>query len=509
MLENIYMNKSLLQSFIELVSRRIGLHIRAQEVENFQSKLLLRLKLNGLAMAEDYFQLLASDSAESKVEWQKLAVMLTTGESYFFRDKQQLELIRKRVLPTLISKNEPNRTLRIWSAGCATGEETYSIAIILDELLAGKANWDIFILGTDINGEALAKAAKGSYTPWSFRMVDPDLQKRYFRQQKDMWVLDERIRKMVTFSKCNLVEDAFPSWESGRHTMDLILCRNVFIYFQPETTSRVVEKFIGTLNESGYLITGHGELSANDSKKFLNRIFHDQVFYQKSSDHGLQAAELMAAEKAKATQTPVQPSKLKTPKKSAVKEARNPKQESKIGSSAAQSPEPRERRPDISLLQTLLENGNYTAAIETARTILREDPQNSGAHLQMAQAYANTGDYDKAERHCRSALEIAPTTPDPYFLFAQLYEAKGDNDAAKTYLKKALYIKPDFIAAFLELGELYHKEADFKRAKKMYSTALELISLLPTGASLSQYGSISAGELLSHVTGRLAGLTDN
>jgi chemotaxis protein methyltransferase CheR len=446
--------------------------------------------------------MLKIDNAESSKEWKELISLLTTGESYFFRDKNQFSLIQNRILPELIKQRKKNRFLRIWSAGCSTGEEPYSIAIILNELLMDCKDWNVLILGTDVNEESIRKGEKGVYTPWSFRMLDNNLQRRYFKRRKETWKLDEEIQKMVKFGQCNLVKDTFPSWSSEIHDMDIILCRNVFIYFTTETISSVVEKFADTLNEGGYLITGHGELHTEDLKRFKTRVCDEQVVYQKLSDLVFRNGESSAKEEKKVPGTltgiaePTYRIKTKGKKtKKAIIEMK--KSETQIP--AIQSLQSGDRRPAISKVHSDLENANYSAAIEKARSIVEEFPDNFEAHFLMAQAYSNTGEYDKAVRSCRKAMDIEPTSPHPYFLLAQIVEATGRNDEAKDLLKKAIYLKSDFVAPYLELGKLYAKEEDTKRATKMFSSAMDLLKALQAETSIAPYHDITAGELLLHI----------
>ena len=147
-----------------------------------------------------------------------------SGETYFFRDQGQFDLLRLRLLPELIERRRGARILRLWSAGCASGEEAYSLAMLVDMLLPEHHSWDIFILGSDIDQTALAKARRGRYGQWSFRVAPPALQQRYFQHMGDEWALDERIRHMVTFRAVDLIDEPFPAGELCN--MDLILCRN-------------------------------------------------------------------------------------------------------------------------------------------------------------------------------------------------------------------------------------------------------------------------------------------
>ena len=251
------MEQALLQQFRQLIATHTGLQIREQEREALGKTLAVRAKSLQLRQPEQYYQLLETGSAQCKAEWKQLIVLLTNQESYFFRDKGQFTLLRDRILPELIKANRERRTLRLWSAGCSTGEEPHSLAMLVDQLLPQRNGWNICILGTDIKEAALEEARLGVYSPWSFRLVEPDLQQRYFKEQQTDYKLDARIRSMVTFRQGNLFKDQFPNTAAGFYDMDLILCRNVFIYFEWTAVSVVIDKFAGTLRDGGYLMTGH------------------------------------------------------------------------------------------------------------------------------------------------------------------------------------------------------------------------------------------------------------
>ncbi len=245
------MNKVLMHDFIRLISAHTGLHIRESDQEDLCKKIHARMKLLNFSVPEKYYQLLKSENNQSNSvleslyqrEWRELTLLLTTGETYFFRDQGQITLLKNRILPELIerrrkelsSKGEAKPSLRIWSAGCATGEEAYSLAILAKELISDCSQWNIRILGTDINSESIEKARRGSYNAWSFRMVKPELQMRYFHQRQTSWEIDKQIRTMVSFGSINLLKSSFPSYTLDIREMDLILCRNVFIYFDFNT----------------------------------------------------------------------------------------------------------------------------------------------------------------------------------------------------------------------------------------------------------------------------------
>lgn len=272
------------QLLIQLIAEQTGLDIKPQAQNALYEKLSGRMQALQLSSPELYYQLLNSQTSKSHQEWQYLIAQLTNLESYFFRDKEQFALLKNCILPELIQRNRSTRTLRICSAGCSTGEEVYSLAILLTELLPDLEQWNLVILGVDINSDALTKAKIGIYRPWSFRGVDLRIQQQYFQSVGDQYQIVSRISQLATFRTLNLVQTRFPQPETDLSDMDLILCRNVFIYFEKSAISHVLDKFYHTLKPLGYLLTGHAELYAQDLDQFQIKVFPESLIYQHPID---------------------------------------------------------------------------------------------------------------------------------------------------------------------------------------------------------------------------------
>lgn len=460
------MKEFTLQRIKELVSAHTGVSLCERDDEALKKMIHERLRLLKLSTPEEYCQLLDS-GADHRREQEQLSILLTTGETYFFRDKGQFALLRETILPELIERRKAERALRIWSAACASGEEAYSLAMLLNELLPQQADWNLFILGTDINAESIEKARRGFYSPWSFRMIEVGLQQKHFRPHKDAWQLDARIRGMVQFRVGNLLTDKFPDAVSDLHDMDLILCRNMFIYFEPDAVARIAAKLADTLAQGGYLITGHGELHARLVKGLRARMFPESVAYQKISDFGLRSAELKPT-------TPIMDWGL----------ARR----------LAVSPS--------TILRTGVANPNMTNVGVHAS----HQPAKSESAIQTPQSanetawqYANLGNLDKAAQSCREAIKIDRFHAEPYHLLALIAQERGDLAEAKSLLKQAIYLDPAFIAAYLELGEIYARENDAPRARKMRANARDILKTLPAETPVAAMGASTAGEILLYL----------
>ncbi|MBI4780764.1 MAG: protein-glutamate O-methyltransferase CheR [Oscillatoriophycideae cyanobacterium NC_groundwater_1537_Pr4_S-0.65um_50_18] len=271
------------QAFIQLIADQTGLEIKEHDQAALGEKIHQRMKALELNRPEYYYQLLVSHTVESEQEWQAFIVLLTNLESFFFRDQGQFSLLRKQILPQLIQRKQSQKILRLCSAGCSTGEEPYSLAILLKELIPDLEQWNLLILGVDINAVALEKAREGIYRSWSLRGVDQVILQKYFQLEDNQYRLNHEIKQMVSFETASLVKDPVFKPNSKLREMDLIICRNVFIYFETSAIAKVLEKFYKLLQPSGYLLTGHSELHEQNLDQFETKVFPESVIYQRSA----------------------------------------------------------------------------------------------------------------------------------------------------------------------------------------------------------------------------------
>lgn len=213
--------------------------------------------------------------------------MMTTNETYFFREDFQLRTFAQEILPEIRARKEREgrKRLRIWSAGCSTGEEPYTIAMLILELPAFQG-WEVEIIGTDISQRVLQSARKGVYGDASFRCTDPEYRRRYFTEVEGKFRVDDRVKSLVTISHLNLFDTSRVAL-IGK--MDAIFCRNVIIYFDLPAKKRVVETFFQRLNPEGFLLLGHSESLMNISNAFVLRHFTHDMVYQRPGSAPLEA----------------------------------------------------------------------------------------------------------------------------------------------------------------------------------------------------------------------------
>lgn len=519
------LNDSLMSCFILLIASYTGLHVREQDREALGSKILLRMKSLNLSVPQTYYHLLEADTNLSHREWNELIILLTISETYFLRDRGVFSLLRNRILPELILRHNHDRTLRIWSAGCSTGEEAYSIAILINELLPDWERWNILILGTDINISSISQAKRAIYSPWSFRLVDSEIQKRYFNKRNNGWELNEKIRKMVTFQHGNLRQDTFPSnpnfldiASSNIYNMDFIICRNVFVYFDNAAISNVLNKFSNTLNEGGYLLTGHAELQLVENLGSLKaKSFPESVIYQRceASQRNTSTPALKETVAAKGykfqanSPVPMRASAAVPPSSTSPLPSYFTPPPATMPAIVSISNEATVNRsePDNATLKTifneaeiLFQKKKYADALKKTEELLQQQPRHCGAYYLMSQIYANVGKYEKAIYYCKQALEVDSLSfLEPYYLLAHIAEEQGDIEQAKSWLKKIIYLVPSSVYAYLELALIYEIEKNTTKSQKMRSVALELLKRLPSSAQVDPRLGMTASELIDKV----------
>ena len=226
---------------------------------------------------------------KTNIEYEALLERLLTQETSFFRYPGVYEAFEKRVLPELHAKKfwKDPRTLRVWSAGCSTGEEPYSIAITIADALSFADAWKLEILATDVSRNALKRAERGVYTGRSLASVGEKQLAAHFAKVKESYQVKPRLRKMVTFAQMNLAAAVYV----GR--MDLIFCMNVLIYFSEERRRALVQRFYDSLEPGGYLFLGHSESISKMPVKFQAIVLNDCILYRKPTAEELPKPELV------------------------------------------------------------------------------------------------------------------------------------------------------------------------------------------------------------------------
>jgi chemotaxis protein methyltransferase CheR len=431
-----------LETVSRVIEKRSGLAFPPEKWPELRKGLAEAAAMLGLPDAREMADRFLSPSAPA--EWTALLLdRLTIGETYFFREPDALEGLEKQIIPDLIRKRKSgSRTLRIWSAGCSTGEEAYTLSILLLRAIPDIERWDVSVLATDLNTGSLKKAREGRYTAWSFRGTPEWVRTGYFHASGNQaWTIAPAVRKLVRFERLNLTTDTYPASWNGTAEIDLILCRNVLMYFAPDRVEKVLRGFNAALAPGGFLVVSANELSMSRFEGF-ERVDQGKAFcFRKLSD----ARRRSAAASDAATRPPSRriPAKTASPSPPAA------------GTSSA--PPARAGRP--------------VASAPAAAA-----PVDS---LAAARQAADAGRFDEAAMHCRVALEANPMDPAGYYLYGVVLQEKGDPTAAAREFRRAIYLDPDFVAPYVSLGNLLQASGNREEAKRQLSNALSILERYP------------------------------
>lgn len=260
----------------EVISEHCGIWFREDLAYLMERRLWPRLEVLGLGDFSDYYRYLRLDPSRF-AELEAVVDVLTTNETYFWREPRQLRAFEREIVPMLAASLDSRRTVRILSAGCSTGEEAYTIAALLHD--SGRfAGWKVEVIGVDIARRVVEAARIGAYRDHAFRSGDSERMRRWFRFRGGRWLVDDEIRRLVRFEQANLVD---PRGLAGIGRVDVVFCRNVMIYFDVPARQRVLRGFHRALREGGFLLLGHSESLLNASADF--ELFHlqEEMVYRK------------------------------------------------------------------------------------------------------------------------------------------------------------------------------------------------------------------------------------
>lgn len=467
-----------LEQLSRVVAEHLGLHFPPARWDDLRRGIQSIARERGFANARTCAQWLASATlTQGQVEM--LASHLTVGETYFFRDTHVFDALRERILPEWIAaRRGRDQRLRLWSAGCSSGEEAYSLAILVRQLLPAATDWNITILGTDLNPRLLQKAAGGEFGEWSFRGVPEAVRAAFFIQQGRRWRILPEIQRMVRFEYLNLVEDVYPSLLNDTNAMDLILCRNVLMYLSPEKARRVVDGFRRALVDGGWLAVAACETSQALFRGFEQVSVGGALFYRNKP-----------------------PRRESPPHRAGLAQPARPP----MSKAALHPPKPRDDAARVAGAMfreaaALHEAGDYAAASEKLAVLLARDPAHAGACALLAQVRANEGRLAEALAWCDKAIAANKLSPGAHYLRATILDEQGERREAMAALRRAIYLDHDFVIAHFALANLAAAQGQASEARRHFSNARLLLEACRPGDILPESGGITAGRLLEIIT---------
>ena len=445
-----------------------GLAYYADKDRELAEHIAPRLPATACADCASYLALL-EDGTRGQAELDLLIADLTIGETFFFRHLEIFDALRTIVLPDLLERNRLGRHLRIWSAGCSTGAEPYSVSILLKQHMAEQlAGWDVTIIGTDINRTFLARARDAIYEEWAFRTTPEELRRTCFTRKGNAWRLNAEYREGVYFQYHNLVAHPSPSLVNNLLAFDVILCRNVTIYFSQEIACQLIGHFHQSLVNGGWLLVGHAEPNMELFRDFRTVNAPGAVLYQKAEDSGQRTEDRgqRTGDGEQRTDTPWG-EVLRTPGMWPWTEERGQKTE-----------ERQEVAPSMS-----------------APTVPSDPFPTQPVSLNAIRESADRGEWDKAAAGCRELLNKDKLNPMVYFVQALVLEQMGQHAPAEHSLRRAIYLDRGFVLGHYYLGLMFQKNQRLTEAARSFKNVIQLLARVPGDQIFADGDGISAEEL--------------
>ncbi|HEV8368587.1 MAG TPA: CheR family methyltransferase [Pyrinomonadaceae bacterium] len=474
-MESSQVSENLQQQVSECVAEAIGLHFPPARWSDLERGLIAAMGELGFTDLNSCAKWLLS-ARLTKPQLDLLSSHLTIGETYFFREKKTFEILAKRILPPLVhSRRSSGKRLRIWSAACCTGEEAYSLAILLHRVIPDLKDWFVSILATDINVGFLQKAVAGTYGEWSFREAPPWLKPHYFQRTEDgRYEILPEIKAQVTFAQINLVEDAIPSLVAETNAMDLIFCRNVLMYFSPAQASKVVRQLRRALVNDGWLVVSPSEASQTLFSQFETRNFPGVVLYQKSD------ARSRTEKQRAATFGGNIPAVFTSETESILPD---------IVTRICEFPEPTpalatdrmnpissEPRPPFVAASGLYETARSAEPSETLQSSPDTDaPPDAKTFSLLTRVLADQGKLVDALAWCERWVNSEKLDARAHYVRAVILQELGETEQSSRSLRTAIYLDPGFVVAHFALGNVMRSRGKVAEAHKHFANASTLL----------------------------------
>jgi len=480
------------ERFRTVIATRMGLHFDDAKLEDLGELLQRRSAQRGVRGSAYLEELAGGGGAE--FGW--LAAQLTVGETYFFRDANQFRALVEAALPERVRQRAGRRRLRLLSAGCASGEEPFSLAMTVRDHFPETAGWDLGLRALDVNPAALEKAARGRYTAWSLRDTPPAARERHFRREGSEFVLDPAIRSMVDFHAATLGEED-AAW--GNEDYDIVFCRNVIMYLVPERMQAVVRQLTRALTPGGFLFLGHAETLRGLSHDFHLRHTHDTFYYQKRCEPGPPTAAWFDVfpSPAPAAWTP---EPLDTSWVEMIQAAADRIQQ--LAERPGRAPAEPAVRPacQVAAALDLLRREKYRDALAA----LPVEPGDADTQLLRAVLQVNCGAVAEAELLCRALLAGDDLNAGAHYVLALCREHAGDHEGAREQDRLAVHLDPEFAIPHLHLGLQARRAGDQGAARRELAQAVALLRREDAARILLFGGGFSREALLAFAQAQLA-----
>ncbi len=459
------MNTAEFRMLRDFLRETCGLYFSDDKCGRAANIISSRMSEIGIESCSEYQRVLTS-SPRCRTELAALADVLTVGETHFLRNKDHWRAFAECVVPWILERNAATgqHRLRIWSAGCSTGEEAYTAGIVLRQSLPNLARWSVEIIGTDLSPAAIAAARRAVYTENAFRGVPEEIREEYFDPvEEGRYRPRADIRDMVSFRELNLLD---PQATDSMRDVDVVFCRNVLIYFDATGVERVMTHLHRSLRPDGYLFLGHSESLHGGSSPFASLNVCNTFIYKPVP---------CTAPSTRLVSTPKRPTsgaRTPAPPSSRVDAPRPPKREAPPPPKPVATP----AGPALDALRARAiehlcaeENAEARKALEE---ILLREPDDSECLLGMALLLAGSGHSEGALQHCDRILEVNPMSADAFCVMGLVHEGLGEDAIARREFEKAVYLDDGSSIAHFRLGGLHHRARNQDTAKREFINTL-------------------------------------
>lgn len=464
-----------IERFRTAVAQRFGLLFDESKTGFLADVLRRRTESCGASTAQ-YSRLVEEGKAHE--ELRALALELTVSETYLFRNIEQFNAFREVVLTHVIATRSHSRRLSLLSAGCASGEEAYSLAILARENLPDPS-WDVSVRAIDLNPSSLTKAQNGRYSAWALRETPPDIRQRWFQEQGREFQLDARMTAAVRFEEGNLVNENAELWSNGSY--DAVFCRNVLMYFTPEHARAVVARITRSLVPGGYLFLGHAETLRGLSTDYHLCHTHGTFYYQRKDALQSEAAPVRKQENAGSVgnsvandlswaSTWIETVQRASTRIQTLADAPLRAREDRLESAVSQG-----ARPQLGLALELLKQERFADALELLKALPSQFSHDPDALLLRAVLLTHSGQLDTSEQVCRELLAVDELNAGAHYLLALCREGVGDRGGAMDHDQAATYLDPSFAMPRLHLGLMARRADDPQTARHELGQALTLL----------------------------------
>lgn len=454
--------------FQSIISQKIGLYFPDNRKTQLEAGLLKCLEDNGSSSFIDYYNLLKSSSTKGSVV-RNLSNHLSIRETSFFRNAPQFGVLKNHVIPEIVARKKGgNKVIRVWSAGCATGQEPYSIGITLLDSFTSPKTWDFKILASDMSSEALLEAEKGVYNQTAIRSLRKNDVEQYFEKREEGLAIRTLLKKKIQFYRHNLVTEPFshPDMEN----VDIIFCRNVTIYFTIETTKKIIDHYFSKLVNGGYLFIGHSETLWKISKKFKTVEYSQTYLYRKGGE-GREVAD--------------RPFVVLHP---LPYQTRGNEEHPSVPISTKR---PKDPETDYKAAVRAVQDKEYTRAVSIFERFDPGDVHFLEAKMGLATILGDLKKYDEAISVLDEIITEDNLHEWAYYHLGVFYSRKGDLEKACEMLNKVIYVNPKNVLATYHAAEFCMRKKDSVSAIKGYENTIHLLKSLPPDRVIPHSGDLT------------------